>query len=759
MWDRLRQRAQLFDGAFAWSVRRHHLGHGPDTAEINALFVSGEFFTTLGVPAVQGRVLTSGDDVPGGPAVAVISHALWKRRFGGSAAIVGTAAAIDGEPVTIVGVTPASFRGLEVGQTYDVALPLNLEPRIRHGNSELFQLRAFLLIVLLRLKPAQSLGSATAAIRAVQPEIVPPGAPRFVQEPIVLAPAAEGTSLPSAGAGGLRQRFERPLATILVVVALVLLVACMNIANLLLARAAARRHELSVRVALGASRWRLARQLLIESLVLAAAGACLGLLFARWAGGVLVAQLSTWANQVTLDLSLDWRIAAFTAAITAGTALVSGIVPALRAASSDPSAALNARGPASGAAASGLARAGASSGLVVLQVAASLVLVGAAGLLVQTFQRLATLPLGFDRDRVLVVSVDASRVAAAGDTRLPLFDRLVAAAAATPGVERAAGSMWTPLAGGGALIDAHVPGGPPEGERGVVANFVTPDWFATYGTPLREGRDFDRRDSASGQPTLVVNDAFVRRFLQGQQAIGVVVSLGPRDPGRTIVGVVGDAVFRARRMVPGAGSLVLRDAVAPTVYVPLAQSASLGPPGSTGINISVRPSGGSPASRAAAVTSALAAVEPDVVATARPLADYVRTALSQERLVAMLSGFFGVLALVLAGVGLYGVTSYGVERRRTEIGIRLALGADPGSVLRLVLSRVAWLVAIGVAAGAVAGLWASRFVATLLYGLEPRDPSTFIGAALVLAAAGIIAGWLPALRASRTDPALVLRSE
>jgi predicted permease len=762
MWERLQPRIRLFDGGFAWCGRQLNLGGGGEAQPVNGVYASGEFFTTLGVPALHGRVFTPNDDVLAGGAsgpVAVISYGLWQRRFGGLPNVVGTPLVIEGVSFTIIGVTPPGFLGLEVGQAYDVALPLGAEPLIRGRDSALLQPRIFLLIVMLRLKPGQSLGAATETIRGLQPQIVPASAPPFIKQPFVLAPAAEGTSLPNAGAGGLRQRFQRPLLTLLAVVGFVLLIACVNIANLQLARAMARRHDLSVRVALGASPWRLARLLLMESLVLSVAGAIAGLAFAAWGSRLLVAQLSTSVNRIVLDLSLDWRVASFTAVLAIATALLFGMAPAFRATRVAPLEALKADGRLSSVGGRGHL----SNGLVVAQIALTMVLVVAASLLVGTFDRLATLPLGFDRDRVLVVNVDTTRSRIDPAARLLFFDRLVDAVAAVPGVERAAGSTWTPMSGGGAFLGVDVPGAPATGERGVVANFITPGWFAAYGTTVREGRDIDARDSASAPPVLMVNDAFVRSFFPRGNALGTLVTLpgvvAGGTPARTIVGVVHDAVFRSRQMIPGVPSAALRDGPPPMIYVPLAQSAGMGPPGSTTISVSVRSAGGSPVPLARSVAAALGAVDPDVAFAFRPLADYVNASLAQERMVAMLSGFFGALASLIAALGLYGLTAYAVLRRRTEIGIRMALGAQRADVLGLVLRRTIALTALGIVLGLARAAAVTRYLEGMLFGLTALDPMTFAGVSLAFGAVSTLAALLPARRATRVDPLIALRSE
>jgi putative ABC transport system permease protein len=747
MWDQLRQRTQAFDGAFAWSTQRLNLSADGESQPVDGLIASGELFTMLGVKAALGRTFTIADDVRGGgPAgpVVVISDGLWRRRFGAVPGIIGTPLVVEDVPVTIVGVTPPEFLGLEAGRAFDVALTLATEPLVRKRAS-IDQPSSYMLFVMLRLKPGQSLAAANAALRAMQPEMHGSlRVPSFVNEPFTLVDAARGTDIP----GSARQRYERPLLTVFVVVGLVLLIACANIANLLLARAADRRHELSVRMALGAPGWRLARQLLVESLVLAGIGAAAGLMFAAWGSRALVAQLSAAASPVTLDLSIDWRVFAFTAAVTVATVLLFGTVPAVRATRVSPIDAMKEhfRGALSG------GSRGLSSGLVVAQVALSLVLVVAAGLFVRTFGRLATMPLGFDADRVLVVSVDTARANIGAADRLSFYHRLVAAVAAVPGVAHAAGSTSTPLSAG-LPRGVRVLGASsiPEPERMALFNVVTPEWFASYGTPILDGRDFDQSDTPAGPLVVMVNEAFTRRFFPGRRAVGERVGDG------TVVGVAADQVMQGGFKANGE-SRSLRDAAAPAIYVPLAQSAGSGPPDRTQIIISVRWAAGSPAQSARSLSAALTAADPRLSFTFRPLADDLNAALAQERMVAWLAGFFGVLALLLAGIGLYGVTSYAVSRRRAEIGIRLALGAPAGSVVRLVLLRVAFMVGLGIVAGTAVSMWMSKFVATLLYGLQPRDPVTLAVGALTLAAVGAIAGWLPAHRASRIDPLEVLRN-
>ena len=598
--------------------------------------------------------------------------------------------------------------------------------------------------------------AATATMRALQNGDAArlPQLPKFVSEPFTLVPATIGVSTPSAGAAGLRQRFARPLATILGVVAAVLLIACVNIANLLLARAAARRQELSVRLALGASPWRLARPLLVESLLLAGAGAMAGLALAKSGSRALVEQLATPTSRVVLDLSLDWRVIAFVAAITILTTVLFGTAPAIRAARTSPRDALAADSRTMSGSGLGLL----SHGLVAAQVALSLVLVVATGLFVGTFERLAAVPLGFDKDRMLVVNVDTNHSTVDPARRLDLYQQLVNAVANEPGVARAAGSVWTPLSGGGAMMSVAVPGGREVAERGVVANYVTPGWFATYDIPILDGRDIEPGDRAEASPVVVVNDALARKYFPAGAAVGQSLA-GARPGGEAlrIVGVAGNAVFRSARVSFSSASLALRDPIPPTIYIPLAQSASIRPPGSTTVNISIRSASGAPTTLNRTIGAALLSIDDGLTYSSHALDEHVRASMAQERLVAWLAAFFGALALLLAALGLYGVTAYSVARRRTEIGVRMALGADGLRVLTLVLSRVALLVGGGIAVGLLASAWLSRFVSALLFGLDPRDPLVMIVAALTLAIAGAVAGGLPAFRATRIDPAEVLR--
>jgi predicted permease len=746
-WEEIRNRPTLFGGATAWSTTRFNLASGGEANFVNGLWASGDFFEVMRVPAILGRTLTPADDRRDGGAdgpVAVISYGYWQRAYGGDASVIGRPITLNDVVFTIVGVSAPGFFGAEVGRGFDVAVPLGAEALVRKAESFLDRRSVWWLTIMARLNPGQSVETATAAIQAVQPQIreatLPPNwrtedLAEYLDGKFVMQDASSGTSF-------LRERYQRPLITIMAVVGLVLLIACGNIANLLLARATARRHELSVRTALGASRARLARQLLAESLLLSAAGAAAGTLIAVWGSRLLVAQLSTQTSRVVLETGIEWRMLLFTGAAAVLTALLFGVAPALRAARVQPIDALKEHGRGS----ERTGRIGLAGGLVIAQVALSLMLVIGAGLFLRTFSSLTTLDAGFDRERVLVVNLNAQPTGAPAEQRGALFERMRDAVRTLPGVAEVAVSAVAPVSGMRWNDRIAIPGIelPPD-DQSAHFNMMTPRWFATYGTTLLAGREFDERDIAAAPRVIVVNEAFVRTYLKDRSVLGrtVMTSVG-RDTSlhpHEIVGVVEDAVYQS-----------LRDPVPPTMYVPLAQRSDV----PSSMSLSVR-STGSPALLTRSVAAALTAVDPRVTLSFRTLADQVNAALIQERLVAMLSGFFGALALLLAGLGLYGVTQYSVNRRKPELGIRMALGNTPSGVLRLVFQRVAVQVGLGIAFGVLLSYWASSFIGGLVYGLPARDVPTMLGAVLVLGAVGVVAAWLPARRAARIDPVAVLR--
>jgi predicted permease len=748
IWEQIRDRqASIAGGAFAWSSEKFDLAARGERDLVDGAYASGSMFGVLGLTPARGRFFAQDDDRRGGGAgggVAVVSYGFWQRRLGGAQDVIGRQITLDRATFAVIGVMPRGFSGVDVGQACDVVIPLGNEPLIRGTGSYLDGRSTWWLEIMFRLKPGQTMDQASAALNVVRPQIRAATLPEdwpaqmqatYMDSPLALVSAASGRS-------PLRTRFQQPLAAMMVVVGLVLFIACANIANLLLARATARRRDLSVRLALGASRSRVVKQLMWESLLLAGAGGLLGLGVARIGSALLVQQLGP---TVFLDTAIDLRILAFTAGIGVLTAVIFGVAPAFLAAQVSPYEALKTQARTI----AGDRRWGARNALVVAQVALSLTLVVAAGLFIRTFQSLTTVPLGMNVDRLLNVAVDVKRSAASSpEERIALFERLRDRAAATPGISRAAISMIQPLSGGGWNSPVDLPDSAPARPRQRLPwfNGVSPEWFRTYGLKILAGRDFSPDDRIGRPNAVVVNQAFARRFLNGQQPVGLRFSKGEPGGKKTeyeIVGLVSDSVYRS-----------VRDGAPATVYVPLRQVENVWPD----IALTIELTSDAWADVERRLGQELSGVDASVAFTMSPFADRVRSTLVQERLVAVLSGSFGALALLLAAVGLYGVTAYGVSRRRTEIGVRMALGAEPSRVVRLVLGRVAWLVGAGVLLGAGVSLWAAKFIApALLFGLEPRDPLTFAIAISVLIIVGLVTAWLPARRASRIDPTEVLR--
>jgi putative ABC transport system permease protein len=742
IWEEIRAReAELFDGTFAWSAQRFDLSAGGRSEPVDGAYVSGRLFDVLGVTAIRGRMLTPGDD-GGAPSasrsadgpVVVISHRLWRQRFAGVHDVVGRQLTVQRIPFTIVGVMPPGFFGPDVGRVTDVMLPFAAEPLIRGRESRLAAKSSWWLQIMVRLKPGQSLEQANAALRVLQTQITE-GASRQLQ-PFTFAAAATGSS-------SLRSRFETPLLAMVVAVALVLLVACANIASLMLARTLARRREFSVRLALGSSRWRIARLLFTESLLVAATGAAFGLVFASWSSALLVQQLSTWQSTVSLDLALDRRVLAFTAALACLAALIAAVAPVLGLRKVAAGEALKN----SGRGIAGDGRLSVRGALVVAQIALSFALVVGAGLFLHTFASLNRLPLGFVPEPLLVAELNLQASGGPPEERGARVERLRDATAAVSGVRSAAVSSVRLLTGGGTSTGmVAIADGPMSRIRPTLwVNATTPGWFATMGIPLRGGRDFEAGDRVGSRPVAIVNETFVRRFLPGEQPIGQSVRLGFEPATRyEIVGVVGDTVYTT----PREGMLA-------TMYLSLPQRkpSEFWP----AVLLTVNTVPGTRAQVERDVAEALRRADPTIAFTFGTFDQLVEATVTQERLIALVSAFFGGLALLLAAVGLYGVVAHAVRARQREIGLRIALGAAPSSILRLVFERVGLLIAAGLALGLAGSLWAARLVEALLFQLEPRDPVTFGGAAAVLVAVGVLAAWLPARRAARLDPGTVLR--
>jgi len=747
IWDQIRARErELFDGAFAWAPQRFNLAAAGAADPVDGGYVSGTMFRTLGISTPRGRPLMPEDDVRGGGPggfVAVVSHRFWQQRLAGGDEVLGQRLTLDNVPFTIVGVAPERFLGPEVGQRMDVFLPLAAEGAIRGAESALDGRSSWWLQVMVRLKRGQTAPMAEATLNrslaAIRDATMPLDAnaerrARYLNEPFVLAGAASGVS-------SLRTRFAQPLTILMIVVAAVLLIACANIANLMLARATSRRHEMTVRLALGASRFRLGCQLFVESLLLAILGAAAGLALARFGAALLVAQLGPGSGAVALDLSIDWRVLGFTAAVALTATLLFGLAPAAGLSSVRASEVLKEQSRS----VTGDRRFGLRNALVIVQVALSFALVAGAGLFVRTFTTLVTTPLGFAPEKLLIVSVDARKSDPGRDAQATFYQRVADAAGAARGVSRASLSFMTPMSGRGWNNRAEVVGGPVLSGKDQVTwmNAVAPGWFETLGMRLVMGRDFAPSDVAGGERVAIVNESFARRFVGPRNPLGQRIKISGPGPAQeaVIVGVVNDAVYRTVR----AGFVA-------TTYVSMTQAGPIG----SGFSVVVKP-GAERHEVERAIAAAVNGVDPRLALSFRDYSDQIRGTVTQERLVAMVAAFFGGLAVLLAALGLYGVTAYSVNRRRPELAVRVALGASTSGVVRLVLGRLTVLLLSGLVIGSAVTLWAGRFIGTLLFRVGPGDPLTLAGAAALLLVVGMLAGWLPARSVSRLDPTSALR--
>jgi predicted permease len=747
LFERLRNQNTVFTDALAMSTTTLQASVGDDT-QLNpptGKFVSGNFFEILGVPPLVGRVLTSQDDRLAnahGSAVAVISHGLWHRQFGGAPAVLGATLRVDTIPFTIVGILPPAFEGLQFGRRVDFFIPLASEPRLRR-ESWLSNPDFNWLAIVGRLKPGTSLRAARANLEAVFERSLEDVAATFSDADARRRIRTHRLIVESARAGlsELREQFSGPVLLLMGAVAIVLLIACANVVNLLLARGLMRRREIALRLAIGASRGRLVRQLLTESAVLGAGGGLVGLALATWAAPGVIALMAEGDPTLALDLTPDARILLFTCAVAVGSALLAGLVPALRATGTSitPAAEGDARTV-------GASRRSArwSQTLVVAQVAMSLLLLASASLVLMSLYNLRALDPGFDRDHVLLLSLNPGKAGYRGERAAQYYRDVLARVRRAPGVRATTLCLIPPISGGGVDLPFAVEGQPREPGALVYVHDVADGYFSTMSTGLLLGRDFSPHDGVDSPPVAVINEAFARSYLDSTASpIGRRVALGGQE-GLEIVGVV-----------PNAKYLSLREDDRPIVYVHVFQRREAG----DSLTLAVRTSG-DPMAASATVRREVLAVAPAVpVGQAATLAAQINRSLVKERLVTRILGAFAGLALVLACIGLYGVLGYAVTRRTNEIGVRLALGATRGVILQSVLRDSAWLVAIGAAIGVTLALMSTRLVSTLLYGVTPTDPWLLGGAVLCLVLVALIAASVPAWRASRIDPLVALRHE
>ncbi len=746
MWEQIRKRQEGFAEIAAWSDQRFNLATGGEVQKAKGIRVSGDFFHVLGIEPILGRLLGPEDDQPGcGAAGANISYSFWQRDFAGDPSAVGKRLTLDGNSFEVLGVTPPGFHGISVGDSFDVAVPICVEPILSPRNNRLTLRHAWWLASVGRLKPGWTIARARAQMNAVTPailqETIPPvydaaGVKKYLEYKL-------GAFSASTGFSELREDSETSLWLLLGISGLVLLIACANLANLMLARAGARERQITIRRALGASRWRMIRDLLSESLLLAVAGTICGLFLAFAISRLLVAFISTPQSQIFLDLGMDWRLLAFTTVLAVLTTVSFGLAPAVRATRAEPATLLQSgsRGMSGGRERFSLRRI-----LVVSQVALSVVLLMGALLFVRSLRNLTTLNVGFQQSGILVTNVDFRRLQIPEERFTEYKRDILKHVQAMPGVESAASAMLVPF--GGSTWNDNVILEGSDADAGVAwENYLGPGYFQTIGTPLLAGRDFDDRDTATSVKVAIVNQAFARKIFKGADPLGKRFRIhehpGKPRPLYEIVGVTSDNKFQD-----------MHEEFLPFMYFPATQQEKPDPDDQIVIRSSLPLT-----TLMGSLKQTTAEVNPGIDLDFRVLKTRIHDSLLQDELMATLSGFFGFLAALLAAIGLYGVISYMVVQRTREIGIRMAIGAKRMDVVKMILREAGLLTVAGLVIGIGLALGAAQAAKSLLYGLKPRDPLTLMMAVILLGAVASLASFLPAHRASKLDPLTALRYE
>lgn len=735
MWQEIRRHHDPFSGVMAWRTNDMLVGKPADARHVYGLEVSGEFFNVLGIAPWQGRLIGPQDESSCNLSKVVASYSYWKSELGSEPITPNTTMMVEGRSVQILGVTPPGFFGMVVGERFDLAYPTCTPP---HPRAEMF-----IFSVMGRLKPGWTIERASAYLSALSPGLFASTAPDGYSSQVIQSyksfrlaayPASGGVSF-------LRETYNSSLELLLAITGLVLLIACANLANLMLARASARQREMAIRAALGASRARLLRQLLISSGLLALSGALLGVALAQPLSRLLVSTLDTGQSTIHLSIATDWRVLLFAFSVAILTCIVFGTLPAMRGTRVDPIVALKSgeRGVVGSRERFSVQRL-----LVVTQIAVSLVLLVGALLFARSYRNLMTVDPGMQESGILVSRFGYPAEHIKPENEAAFKRQLVEDVRSVPGVVNAAATTNVPLNGSTWSHGVRVNG--MEGHSRFT--YVSPSYFATMGIPIISGRGFTAMDTTNAPYVLIVNQAFVRKYFGNAQPLGQLVQVKPEPqyPARTyqVVGTITDTKYNN-----------LRGQSEPIAFVPIDQlpETAQGP----GIAMMIAAIAG-PA-EIAAIRHSVAEKHPEMILQFSNFQQDIRDNLVGDRMMATLSGFFGVLAALLVVVGLYGVLSYFIAQRQNEIGIRIALGADRGRVIGLVLRDTALMLAFGVVLGAGLALIAGRAANSMLFGLKAYDAATFIFAILLLSAIAVLASLLPALRASRLNPVVALRSE
>ncbi len=736
----VRDRNEVFSGFLAFRFATANLSGaaGGRNEYLWGFLVSGNYFDMLGVRAAMGRAFTAADDRnPGAHPVVVLSHGCWQRRFGGDPGVVGKKVLLNGNGFTVIGVAPAGFFGTERLMAPEFFAPMMMQRQIEPGGDWLEDRGSGTLWAVGRLKPGATIEQAQASVNLLTSQIAKDYPDHHLGLTVKLG--TPGLLIPS-----IRKAAILFAAILMSLVGVVLLIACTNLANLLLVRAAERRREIAIRLALGASRWRLLRQLLIESLTLACLGGVLGSILAVWIIEALMALKPSLDIPLNIDLSTDWRVFGFTAMVSLLTGVLFGLAPAWRASKHEITPALKDAAP-------GLAshRSNFSRGLIVAQVALSMLTLIATGLIVRSLANARKIDLGFNPYNAAVMSFDLNLQGYDRARGEIFYRRLLERVAASPGARAAALTSDRPLDPSMSSGNIYVEGRPVErgaNQPGAFEGMVTPGYFATMEIPMLRGRVFTERDNKDAQPVAVVNEAFARLFFPGADPAGAAIGKRFRRQQEgtlaEIVGVVKDGKIFSLGETPQ-----------PYVYFPIFQNYS------GEVTLVARSTGDARAllTSMRSDVNALDATLP--VYEVKTMEEHLGFSLFPMRVAASMSGAFGLLALALAGIGIYGVMAYAVSQRTREIGIRIALGARKSDVLRLIAGRGLTLVAIGLSIGLAAALLLTRLMESLLFDVSATDPLTFIAIASLLAFVALLACWIPARRAAKVDPMIALRCE
>lgn len=743
LFEQIRTQQGAFSGFFAWRSAPYAIGEKDQERLAQGLWISGDMFSLLGIVPIRGRLFTPEDDRPGcGISGAVISYSLWQSEFAGKDSVIGSRIVIYNRPTQVIGVTPPSFFGLDIGKEFEVALPTCAVPSFIAGDTTLTRRDVFWLEVMGRLNPGRTFAQASAQLEAASPGIFEATMPGEYSAPLLdsyrnLQLAA---SPGRTGVSSTRKTYDTSLWLLLGTTVLVLLIACANLANLMLVRATTREKEMAVRLALGASVARVRQQLLLESFALAVSGSILGMGMASFFSRTVVKLLSTETDPLYLATNIDWRVLSFTAFTAVLTCFLFGLVPALRSSHTQPASVLKSGGRGMTA---GRQKFSFQQTLVVSQIAFSLVLLVGALLFVRSFWNLQTLDPGFRENGILRAYISFRRLEISPQRYESFKREILEQIQSVPLVESAATSTHVPLDGSSWSLELRT------GSAGGSAKFdwVSPGYFRTMQIPFVAGRDFTPRDTAQSPPVLIVNETFVRQFLGGKSPIGQTVRTNgePHYPETQyeIVGIVKDTKYAG-----------LRDEIPPEAFAPAQQYTD----SYYFTNVFIRFSS-PPSTVISATREKLSQLYPGMKMDFHVFQTEIQSGLVRERLMALLSGFFGALAALLAMIGLYGVISYIIAMRRNEIGIRMALGANRQDVIGIVLRQTLILLALGVGIGVLLAVAATSGARALLFGLQPNDPVSLVAAAVFLSGIALVASFWPAFRATRHDPMRALRYE